>query len=132
MAQPGNELTELMSMYSAAEPGRARGGIVALTGFEYQIWSHLADYALALTSNQLDAGGRQFADAFEVLSDYTRAADRGTVCVQVKHHLDRRSMALAAAEFAAIERFVVSHPTGGLSGRVTYEVVARSGAESLN
>ena len=132
MVQTQYDLTELLKAYMAAEPNRARGGIVALTGFEYQIWSYLADFAVALSSNELIAGGAQFAYAFETLSDYTSTSGIGTICVQVKHHLDRRNMSFSAAEFAAIERFLHSHTTLDLRDQIAYEVVARSGSSSLD
>lgn len=132
MNDANNDLTELVKAYVAAEPNRARGGIVALSGFEYQIWSYLADFALALSSSDLLVGGSQFVYAFETLSDYTRRSETGTICVQVKHHLDRRNMELAGAEFASIERFLESHATINLRDSIRYEVVARTGSASLD
>jgi hypothetical protein len=132
MTQIGNDLTELVKAYVAAEPNRSRGGIAALSGFEYQIWSYLADFVLALSSNDLLTGGLKFSHAFETLSDHTRTFENKTICVQVKKLLDRRSMALAGAEFAAIERFLETHLITGLQGQLMYEVVARAGDPSLD
>jgi hypothetical protein len=129
---PDAKLTALLEAYRQAEPNRYRGGIVALTGFQYQVWSYLADFAQALVSNNLLAGGQAFTEAFEALSDYTRAGETGTICVQVKHRLDRRRMSDAAAEFASIDRFLTSYNRGALRHGVIYEVVARDGDPSLN
>jgi hypothetical protein len=126
------DLTALVAAYAAAEPDRARGGVVALLGLQYQIWVYLADFAAALASNQLVDGGQQFDHGFESLSDHTGASSTGLLCVQVKHHLDHDRMGAAAVEFAAIERFIDSNASLGLQGQVTYEVVAKSGASNLD
>ena len=131
MAADAN-LTALLEAYQLAEPNRYRGGIVALTGFQYQAWTYLADFAQALVSKNLLRGGQEFTEAFEALSDYTRASEGATVCVQVKHHLDQRKMSDAAAEFASIDRFLSSHNEGRLRLGIVYEIVARTGDPSLN
>ena len=132
MTDTHNGLTDLLKAYVSAEPARARGGIVALSGYDYQIWSYLADFATALSSNELLSGGAEFAHAFEALSDYTRRAENGTICVQVKSHLDRPSMASAAAEFAAIARFIECRAPTELFSLLKYEVVARTGSADLD
>jgi hypothetical protein len=101
-------LTTLLEAYNRVEPNRYRGGIVALTGFQYQVWSYLADYAQALVSNDLIKGGQSLASAFEALSDYTRNDESKTVCVQVKYSIDQRKLSAAAVEFASIDRFLSS------------------------
>jgi len=125
----GPDLTSLVQAYIAAEPNRARGGIVAITGFEYQIWCYLADYVEDIRAGKL-ATARQFDNAFETLSDHTRGSAGATVCVQVKSHLDPHAMSLAAAEFAAIERFMNSQGGDELRRLLTYEVVAKNGTAS--
>jgi len=132
MKYSGTDLTHLLADYLATEPHRARGGISALTGFQFQIWFYLADYAKALVCNNLLVGGQAFTEAFETLSDYTRGDKGGTICVQAKYRLDRRGMAAAAAEFAAIERFLDSSHRSELRKRISYEVVACSGTKSLD
>src|ERR1043165_2139594 len=123
-----SDLTQLIKAYIATEPNRARGGIVALSGFEYQVWSYLADFAESLSSDNVLSGGLQFINAFETLSDYTRGAGASTVCVQTKQHLNRSAMSLAAAEFAAVERFCQLHGPADLKGSIQYELLARTGS----
>jgi hypothetical protein len=121
-----DDLERILQAYADAEPSRARGGIVALTGFQYQIWCYLADYLQALAANNPFKGGIAFVDAFEALSDYTRATRQGAVCVQVKHYLDASALGEAAVEIAAIERFFTSYDPV-LQEHVSYEVVAQGG-----
>lgn len=131
MEDRSDALVSLLEAYAAAEPNRSRGGISALTGFQFQLWSHLADYAGALVSGDAPAGGSSFAEAFEALSDYTRSDRNTTVCVQTKSHITAANMADAAAEFAVIERFLRGDRFQSLRGTVEYELVGRTGLTSL-
>ena len=74
------DLTQLLEDYIRAQPNRALGGVRALSGFEYQIRSYLADFGEALVvGEQLQQAGDGFANAMETLSDHTRqqgGADR--------------------------------------------------------
>ena len=116
-----DRLTTLLQEYEAAQPGRARGGVYALSGFNYQLRTYLADFVVALVSEvDVEQRGTGFANALEALSDYTRSEAGQLVCVQVKRTLTRQSLQAAALEFATIDLFM---STRGERALPVYEVV---------
>jgi hypothetical protein len=127
------DLTSLLKAYLSEQPHRALGGVRALSGFEYQLRSYLADFGQALVEDgALHQGGKLFANALEALSDHTRTDGDLTVCVQVKRTLRADSVADAAAEFAVVDAFLEGRIAADRYAQIRYECVGRSGEAVLD
>lgn len=127
------ELTKLLEAYLREQPHRALGGVRALSGFEYQLRSYLADFGQVLVEDGgLHQGGERFANALEALSDHTRTDGDLTVCVQVKRTLRADSLAAAAAEFAIVDAFLEGQIATDRYARIRYECVGRSAEAALD
>ena len=127
------DLTPLLEDYIRAQPNRALGGVRALSGFEYQVRTYLADFACALVDGaSLGDEGETFANAMEALSDHTREDGTSTVCVQVKRTLTRQTLADAAGEFVLIDEFLEQRLTPTERAQIRFECVARSGDPALD
>lgn len=97
---------ELIRQYSLAEPKRAAGGLRALSGFRYQLLTHLAEFLNEVVERE--CAPENFSGLSEFFSDFSRD-ERGTLSlVQCKTTLTRSAMRQAAAEFVHIERFLQS------------------------
>ena len=128
-----DDLTRLLEAYLSEQPQRAVGGVRALSGFEYQLRSYLADFGQALAEDgTLHQGGERFANALEALSDHTRTDGDLTVCVQVKRTLRADSLADAAAEFAIVDTFLEGRIAAERYAEIRYECVGRSGEAVLD
>jgi hypothetical protein len=119
-SQP-NALTELLRAYTRREPRRVTGGLLALSGFDLQLRTALADFGAALADGG-EALGRQGGVLVEAFSDYFRPDANRTVCVQVKRTLDRSALRQAAGEMAAIDAFLAEEAPDLRRG-VCFEVV---------
>ncbi len=130
------DLIRLLKQYQSEHPHRALGGLRALSGFEYQLRSYLADFGQALVASEAFAfqqGGEHFAYALEALSDHTRTDGDLTVCVQVKSTLwGTGNLANAAVEFAIVDAFLEDQITADQYARIRYECVARRGETTLD
>jgi hypothetical protein len=116
------ELIEVLQRFDRRYPRRARGGLYALAGFDFQLRAYLADFAQRLASaNHVHAAGQQFLEAF---SDFVREEASDTVCVQVKRTLNPASMAQAALEFVLIDEFL-EEEAPHLQNRVSFEVLSQ-------
>lgn len=90
------DLTPLLEDYIRAQPNRALGGVRALSGFEYQIRSYLADFAKALVDGtSLANEGEGFVNAMEALSDHTRRVPQSSSRssrISASDRVDRRGI----------------------------------------
>jgi hypothetical protein len=134
-------VTEVLRLYDQENRSRSRGGLYAISGFAFQVYAYLADYAaLLVKADETGAEDRPddqsqpgFVD-FESLSDYLIKKDRGdyveegdsVVCVQAKRTLTRETLSKAAEEFVAIDRFLEAHAPERRPS-VRFEVVAAKG-----
>ena len=118
-------LTDVIHDYQIQQSARAMGGLYALSGFDFQLRCHLANFVEHLVStNGILDGGQQFAHAFEALSDFTTADGDDFVCVQAKRTLTPSSLSHAAIEFATIAGFLQSSSNSGASSlRPRFRVV---------
>jgi DNA-directed RNA polymerase subunit E'/Rpb7 len=123
------DFQEILQRYAEAEPRRARGGLAALAGFDFQLRAYLADFVTELANpRQLKQAGDDLANRLEQLSDYSRRSAHGqTVVVQAKRTLTASVMRQAATEFARIDLFFARQATGGAAYRPVYELVAQGG-----
>ena len=123
-------LTDVIHDYQIQQSARAMGGLYALSGFDFQLRCHLANFVEHLVStNGILDGGQQFAHAFEALSDFTTADGDDFVCVQAKRTLTPSSLSHAAIEFATIAGFLQSSSNSGAS--IIASSAVSSGWESL-
>ncbi|MCY2963715.1 MAG: ATP-binding protein, partial [Planctomycetota bacterium] len=118
-------LTELIHEYEQQQRSRALGGLRALSGFDFQLRCHLAEFVEHLvSSNGILVGGLEFAHGLEALSDFTTTIRDVLVCVQAKRTLTTTAMAQAAVEFATIAEFLEnSLKSGAASIRPRFRVV---------
>ena len=106
LPRPDDSLASLLQRYRSQRVGRA-GGVYALTGFDFQLRTYLADYVMELANpEKLAVAGAEFSSALESFSDYTRRSAADVVCVQVKTTLGRRELRTALREFVDIAEFL--------------------------
>lgn len=122
------DLLEILKEYANAEPNRARGGLVALAGFDFQLRSYLADFVEVLARKEgLNPAGERLVSQLETLSDYLRSNAGRTVVVQAKRTLTRAVLSQTAIEFARLDLFLDRQTaTGGPTFRPVFELVARN------
>lgn len=121
-------LQKVLDAYAEEHPNRAKGGLRALSGFDFQIRCYLADFFTNLASEEdYAAAARVFDQRFETLEDYMRRGERGCVVVQAKRRLTPTLMAEAAVEFARIEQFLADRDW---DERLSYEIVASGGTRN--
>jgi hypothetical protein len=107
-------LSDLIHDYEQKQPNRALGGLRALSGFDFQLRCHLAEFVEHLAAgNGILQGGQAFAQGLEALSDFTTTKRDELVCVQAKRTLTTTTMAHAAVEFATIAEFLKNSLTPG-------------------
>lgn len=127
-----DQLTELLAKYAAVQPNAARGGLAALSGFDYQIRLYLADFVSALASHfEFEREGERFINAFEALADFTRAKGNQLVCVQAKTRFNKSTARKAAVEFCRIDEFLELSGNATLRANIRYELVAREAEHAV-
>ena len=120
-------LIDLLARYQEAEKHRAWGGVRALSGWDFQLRSYIADFALALVrSDNLVKAGEDLVEALlEAFSDYSLAQLRNTVVVQAKRSLTSTTLRKTANEFLIIDAFL-EREAPELAPHVTFEVTAKT------
>ncbi len=105
MPLTSRDITDVLRAYSDVEQRRATGGVLALSGFDFQTRVYVADLAEALATDRhtLQPAGEVFVEA---LSDLLKRDAEHLVCVQIKRTLTPKTFRGAAAEVAAISRFL--------------------------
>lgn len=107
-------LTDVIREYEQSQRNRALGGLRALSGFDFQLRCHLAEFVEHLVSNDgILESGQDFAQGLEALSDFTTNSRDELVCVQAKRTLTTTAMAQAAVEFATIAEFLQTSSIAG-------------------
>ncbi len=109
MTSPG--LSDLLRDYAREHKERARGGWLALAGFDFQIQCYVADVVRELVRPLV--GGVNASDGpaevlFEAFSDEATGSVDDLVCVQMKRTLRRDSLQSALAGFVSLDEFLRS------------------------
>jgi len=104
-----SEITSILEDYDNTQNRRARGGINALAGFDYQLRYYLADLVESLTIKKaaLNHQGQLFLEALSDLAVMDEI-DK-LVCIQVKRTLTTETLKHAAIEIVAINDFLAVH-----------------------
>lgn len=125
-----NSISTLLSAYELTQPHRARGGIYALSGFNYQLRFYLYRFI-----DSLLAGGCNLAQEggifIEALSDLAEQRENGAlICVQIKRTLTKETLKSAAEEVSAIQKFLEKHDPA-LASQARFELVASRSEKEL-
>ena len=117
-------LIDLLNRYDEQHSARARGGLRAIAGFDFQLRSYLADFASLLAQDSdIQQAGQVFLEAF---SDSARVEDDRVVCVQVKRTLTKTRLGEAAEEAVILDEFF-EREASGLRDQIHFEVVGLVG-----
>lgn len=117
-------LIDLLNRYDEQHSHRARGGLRAIAGFDFQLRSYLADFASLLAQDsEIQHAGQVFLEAF---SDEARVEDDRVVCVQVKRTLTKTRLGEAAEEAVILDEFF-EREASGLRDQIRFEVVGLAG-----
>jgi len=118
----------LLSVYAKEHASRARGGLVAIAGFDFQLRCYVADFVQELArATEIHQAGAVFLEAF---SDVCRAEDDCTVLVQAKRTLTKARLAEAAVEAILIDEFM-ERTAENIREKLCFEVVGRWGGSGL-
>jgi hypothetical protein len=124
LASTAPQLADLLSRYAAQHPRRARGGLSAIAGIDFQLRCYLADFASELArGSHLEDAGAHFLEAF---SDYTKSESQQVVCVQVKRTLTKKTLGDAADEAVVLDKFFETEAPN-LRGIIVYETLGLLG-----
>jgi hypothetical protein len=124
LASTAPQLATLLGRYAALHGHRARGGLSAIAGIDFQLRCYLADFVSELArGSHLEEAGTHFLEAF---SDYTKSESQQVVCVQVKRTLTRKTLGDAADEAVVLDEFFETEAPD-LRGSVVYETLGLLG-----
>ena len=117
-------INDLLNRYADEHSHRARGGLRAIAGFDFQLRSYLADFASLLAQDSdIERAGQVFLEAF---SDSARVEADRVVCVQVKRTLTKSRLGEAAEEAVILDEFF-EREVSELREQTHFEVVGLIG-----